>query len=196
MGGGDYSEQYAVDVAASSDFQDIEVLFQDFNENLEHVSVLFQNGKIKGTSIVQSVRIVDLGDITVPLKYNYISGKYAEVIQYGDRKYNGAVVIPSTVQHNGTTYTVTKIADNAFADCTALTSITIPATVTELAGSTFYNCTELKEIVVDPGNSVYDSRNNCNAIIEKATNKLVVGCETTVIPNNVTAIGENAFWGR
>lgn len=196
MGGGEYSEQYAVDVAASSDFQDIEVLFQDFNENLEDVYVLFQNGKIKGTSIVQNVRIVDLGDIPVPLKYNYISGKYAEVIKDPDRKYKGAVVIPATVSHNGTEYTVTKIADDAFADCTSLTSITIPATVTSLSGSSFGNCTELTEIIVDPANTVYDSRNNCNAIIEKATNTLVVGCQTTVIPNSVTKIGSWAFWGR
>ena len=43
------------------------------------------------------------------------------------------------------------------------------------------------------GNTVYDSRNNCNAIIETSTNKLVTGCKNTVIPNSVTSIGNYAF---
>ena len=96
----------------------------------------------------------------------------------------------------GTTYTVTKIADNAFADCIALTSVTIPATVTKYRGSPFVNCASLTQIIVDPANTVYDSRNNCNAIIEKATNTLIAGCETTVIPTSVTKIGSWSFWGR
>ena len=46
---------------------------------------------------------------------------------------------------------------------------------------------------MEENNSVYDSRNNCNAIIETATNTLVKGCNTTVIPNGVTNIGMAAF---
>ena len=48
-------------------------------------------------------------------------------------------------------------------------------------------------IIVSDGNPVYDSRNNCNAIIETATNKLVQGCYASVIPNTVTSIGSEAF---
>ena len=57
----------------------------------------------------------------------------------------------------------------------------------------FEGCTGLTNIVVDAGNSVYDSREGCNAIIETATNTLVAGCKNTIIPNSVTSIGSNAF---
>ena len=56
-------------------------------------------------------------------------------------------------------------------------------------------CTGLTSIVVESGNQRYDSRNSCNAIIETASNTLIVGCNNTIIPNSVTAIGERAFEG-
>ena len=48
-------------------------------------------------------------------------------------------------------------------------------------------------IVVEDGNPIYDSRENCNAIIETKTNTLVIGGNSTIIPNTVKTIGENAF---
>ena len=51
----------------------------------------------------------------------------------------------------------------------------------------------MTSIVVDENNTVYDSRNHCNAIIETATNKLISGCNNTVIPDSVTGIGDSAF---
>ncbi len=57
----------------------------------------------------------------------------------------------------------------------------------------FPNCSGLTSINVESGNSVYDSRNNCNAIIETATNTLIAGCKNTIIPNTVTSIGGAAF---
>ncbi|MDY4161502.1 MAG: leucine-rich repeat protein [Prevotella sp.] len=56
-------------------------------------------------------------------------------------------------------------------------------------------CSGLAEIKVANGNSVYDSRNNCNAIIETSTNTLIVGCKNTIIPESVTSIGGRAFYG-
>ena len=47
---------------------------------------------------------------------------------------------------------------------------------------------------VDANNSKYDSRENCNAIIETSSNTLISGCQTTVIPNSVTSIGNYAFY--
>jgi hypothetical protein len=46
---------------------------------------------------------------------------------------------------------------------------------------------------VESGNPIYDSRDNCNAIIRTADNRLIFGCQTTVIPNSVTSIGNGAF---
>ena len=88
---------------------------------------------------------------------------------------------------------VISIANNAFR-C-PLTSITIPNSVTNIGNGAFSRCNSLTSIIVQNGNNKYDSRNNCNAIIESNSNKLIAGCKSTSIPNSVTSIGEGAFSG-
>jgi len=90
---------------------------------------------------------------------------------------------------------VTEIGDQAFLRCGNLTSVNIGNSVISIGNIAFSYCTSLTEITVNSGNSVYDSRNDCNAIIETASNKLIFGCNNTVIPNSVTAIGICAFYG-
>ena len=90
---------------------------------------------------------------------------------------------------------VTTIADQAFY-CSGLTSISIPNSVTTIKSAAFGGCSSLTSIKVEEGNAYYDSRNNCNAIIETKTNTLVVGCKTTIIPNDVLYIGTGAFSGQ
>ena len=80
----------------------------------------------------------------------------------------------------------------AFSGC-SLSSITIPNSLTTIGYGAF-KCPSLNSIVVESGNATYDSRNNCNAIIETATNTLIAGCKNTIIPNSVTRIGGNAFY--
>jgi hypothetical protein len=90
---------------------------------------------------------------------------------------------------------VTEIGDYAFNSCDGMTgTLYIPSGVQSLGGNSFGYCA-FSGIVVDPENSVYDSRNDCNAIIETSTNELTTGCKNTVIPNSITAIGNNAFKG-
>lgn len=92
-------------------------------------------------------------------------------------------------------YNVLSIGQGAFHGCSELTSITIPKRTISIGSNPFTNCWKLASISVAAGNSCYDSRDNCNAIIEKSTNKLISGCKNTVIPNSVTAIGDAAFHG-
>ena len=91
-------------------------------------------------------------------------------------------------------HSVTSIDRWAFEDC-GLTSITIPYSVTSLGYDVFGGCSGLESIEVDSNNEVYDSRENCNAIIMTAENKLVVGSKNTIIPSSVTTIGGDAFHG-
>ena len=89
---------------------------------------------------------------------------------------------------------VESIMDNAFRGDSSLISLTIPSKVSFIGPYAFQECYGLTSMVVETGNKNYDSRENCNAIIETATNTLLAGCQNTVIPNSVTSIGENAFY--
>jgi len=87
---------------------------------------------------------------------------------------------------------VTTIGNSAFASCRNLTSIVIPSSVMTI-GTGAFGSTGLTSIIVAPENPIYDSREDCNAIIETSSNTLVVGCQNTVIPLSVTSIGDYAF---
>lgn len=148
--------------------------------------------------------------------YN-VDGSGATVTS-GLKKYAGNYAIPSTVSHNNVTYNVTGIGNQAFFNCTFLTSITIPESVTSIGDMAFNGCSRLASVSVpqsvtsigdrafsgcpsltsvsvESGNKVYDSRDNSNAIIKTSTNTLVAGCKSTVIPQSVTSIGGSAFQG-
>ena len=133
----------------------------------------------------------------------------AVILTYNDELQFGCKnsIIPNGVE---------SIAEDAFNHVSGLTSITIPSSVTEIGGWSFWftgltrinipasvsyigenpfaGCSELAEIVVEDGNPVFDSRNGCNAIIRTNANELITGCQNTVIPNDVTRIGNNAFY--
>ena len=121
--------------------------------------------------------------------------KTASVVSNYYGVYSGNIIIPETITYNNTTYSVTSIGDRAFDQCSGLTSVTIPNSVTTIGEEVFGNCSRLNSVIVDKNNGTYDSRDNCNAIIKTSTNKLIVGCKNTTIPNSVTSIGDRAFYG-
>lgn len=108
----------------------------------------------------------------------------------------GNVTIPSTVTIEGKSYVVGAIGDMAFRGCKDMTSIFIPASITYIPNGAFYGCDNLTSIVIDANNPVYDSRSNCNAVMETRKNSLIASCKSTVISPTANEIGEAACWGR
>ena len=177
------------------------------------------------TALLLCSTVVSAHDFEVDGIYYNITNKANKVVAVTYRgsginsyynEYNGAVTIPSSVNYDGETYSVTSIGNYAFYDCTHLTSVTIPNSVTSIGGYAFKYCGDLTNvtignsvtsigpdafrychslasIVVANDNTKYDSRDNCNAIIATATNTLILGCKKTIIPNSVTNIGVDAF---
>lgn len=89
---------------------------------------------------------------------------------------------------------VTSIRDNAFSGNILITEIFIPKSVENIGSNPFSECKNLTSIIVEEGNKVYDSKNNCNAIINTKTNELIAGCSKTIIPEYVTSITTRAFY--
>ena len=112
------------------------------------------------------------------------------VTSIGVRAFEGCDGLTSIIIPNS----VTSIGNKAFYSCDGLTSINIPNSVTAIGNNVFESCPALTSIVVESGNPIYDSRNNCNAIIATADNTLIVGCKITSIPDSVTAIGDFSYF--
>ncbi len=100
-------------------------------------------------------------------------------------KYQGNIVIPSSVSHNGISYSVTSIGDWAFYGCTGLTAITMPYSVTSIGSWAFRDCTGLTSIEIP---------NSVTSIGSWAFSDCT-GLTSIEIPNSVTSIGISAFYG-
>ena len=154
-----------------------------------------------------------LSSVTIPKKVTSIGSHVFEgctaltsiIVEAGNSKYDSrnncnAIIRTSTnsliVGCKNTTIpnSVTGIDYGAFWECSGLTSIIIPNSVTWISSGAFHKCTGLTSITVESENENYDSRNNCNAIINKSTNSLILGCKNTIIPNSVKSIGGSAFY--
>ena len=132
---------------------------------------------------------------------------------YGDSPFKDYEIRKATVK-----YGITSIGESAFLGCRGMTELTLPNSVTSIGDCAFYGCSGLTELIlpnsvrsigdiaftycsglekitVESGNSCYDSRDNCNSIIDTEFNTLIVGCKNSVIPNSVTSIGYYAFYG-
>ena len=122
------------------------------------------------------------GSLTIP---NSVSSIGREAFS-GCSGFTGSLTIPNSV---------TSIGIYAFYGCSGfIGSLTIPSSVTSIGTNPFSGCSGLEQIIVVSENITYDSRNNCNAIVNTSTNTLISGCKNTVIPNSVTSIGMAAFF--
>lgn len=126
-------------------------------------------------------------------------------------------VVPDTIySEEGREWIVTRLENLAFHDCHVLKSVTLPQTLRQIDDGAFYACWALEELQIPAGvnkiipsisvgnqglkilsvaedNNVYYSEGNC--ILERSSGKLIQGCPSSVIPDYVTTIGENAFSG-
>lgn len=118
----------------------------------------------------------------------YVVDANTEII--GKEAFRNCTSLDTIVLNN-----VIEIKEHAFLNCSSLQSLVIPDSVTNIKTNAFQGCKNIKRIRVSENNPIYDSRDNCNAIIETYANKLVIACNISDIPPSVTEIGERAFSG-
>ena len=162
------------------------------------IAVLKRTATAKVTGIVRGFQHQSEFTIPTQVEENGITFRVTEIDDAAFRKCSAltSITIPEGI---------VRIGKLAFAECSSLTSITIPKTVTQIEsgrvdiGDTYYhghlftNCPSLTSIVVEEGNPRYKSIQNGNGIIDKTTNTLIAGDQTTSIPKDVINIGKDAF---
>lgn len=140
--------------------------------------------------------------------YYIITGPNTASVTFKDRNYHsysGSVNVPSTVIHDGTTYTVTAVGRGAFYQCPELTEVTLPNTITVIDYAAFYQCTALTSLTIP--NSVVTLGDY--ALFQTGLTQVTVGDHVTEIgkacfarstsltsvdlPNSVTTLGVMCF---
>lgn len=140
--------------------------------------------------------------------YYIITGPNTASVTFRDRNYHsysGSVDVPSTVIHDGITYTVTAIGRGAFYQCPELTAVTLPNTITVIDYAAFYQCTSLTSLTIP--NSVVTLGEY--ALHTSGITQVTIGDHVTEIgkacfgrctslisvdlPNSVTTLGDMCF---
>ena len=111
------------------------------------------------------------------------------ITEIGDYAFVGCDSLKSIVFPNS----LKSIGNGTFQACHNLVSLIIPESVINISKTAFLYCSGLNSIIVKNGNPMYDSRENCNALIETNTNMLLQGCNSSFIPLGVTTINSYAF---
>lgn len=170
--------------------------YYDINDDIQSVTLVgVENKNIKTAIIPNEITVNGLSFFVTDIGSNsFYNCSYLNYIEF-----------PETIK---------TICERAFVNCHSLISLNIPNSVTTIGKEAFFftaiksltignsvadieerafPTSTLESIIVDESNSHYNSINQCNAIIENETNKLVCGCINTTIPDFVEIIGENAF---
>ena len=190
--------------------------FEAINDNnfyLARVKYTIENGHLAVTGHSENI----YGDVIIVNGITYKGKSYKVLEVKGDKNRDNAafygcdeiysVTIPNSVKTIGDYAfacceelssltlgnSVESIGANAFWLCKGTSELTLPKSVESMGDNPFGGWVYLNSIKVEQGNTRYDSRNNCNAIIDSKTNSLVTGCQNTTIPNSVTSIGQYAF---
>ena len=145
--------------------------------------------ELKEITIPASVKTIEdsaFYDCTGLEKVNFSEG----LTQIGDDAFWGC----SSLKKLDLPDSLETIGENAFYRCENVTSVCIPKNLAKTELPLIFECESLSKISVADGNKNYDSRNNCNAVIETASNTLVLACKDTVIPNTVKVIGAFAYY--
>ena len=159
--------------------------WQDFKEIIEipgsTPAITFADANVKAICVAKwdlnDDGELNEGEAALVRNLNYAFSQNTEIVSFDEFRY----------------FTGLQTFDS-FWNCTNLQSITIPKSITYIdSGNKFNGCVNLSSLKVDEDNTVYDSRNNCNAIIKTETNTLVMGCKSTIIPNDIIGIGYRAF---
>lgn len=166
-----------------------------------------------GTPSLPSVTFKILDNHTVKLLPGYYFPMYEKYDGYIIGNSQADIRIPEYLLINGEKYKVTAIGHGAFWGCLFIKSVFIPKSIKQIVGKVF-ECyppivniypdkdglkdmhiwtSQISKINVSINNTTYDSRDNCNAIIETATNTLIVGCKNTIIPHSVKNIAPGSF---
>ncbi len=138
--------------------------------------------------------------------YNLVSKVKEAEVTSNPNKYYGEVVIPESVEYEGTTYCVTSIGENAFYLCNNLTSVTISNNVTSIGYNAFSACSRLTSLVI-PNSVTYIEhhafqQSGLTSIIIPSSVTTIKNCvfadckklSSVTIPNSVTSIWDQAFF--
>lgn len=169
---------------------DIEYNVTAVGENINNGGiVVFGSSSVTKITISEGIQEICVNALTCKtLEEVELPKSLATIWEYA---FNGCTALKKITFPDG----LKAIRDNAFLGCTELESASISKSVQNIGNGIFASCTKLCKITVAADNTVYDSRDDCNAIIVSATNELLQGCLETVIPTTVTRIGNSAFAG-
>ena len=141
-------------------------------------------------SVVISDGVTGIGSEVFMNSWNIVSVSFSSDIKtIGDRAFCTCRSLEKVDIPDG----VETIGESAFSCCFGMTELKLPESIAKIGNKAFYGCVNLEKIAVSDKCKAYDSRKDCNALIDSSTNILIRGCKNTVIPNGVKTIGEYAF---